>query len=400
MFYGENPDLEGELSGAVFIDGTAAATNKTDAYNFGPNNEMYIGKNQTFAVSVTTKAIPASIQIGAKNPLAADSANTVFTVSEIAEAASDILAYYNANHVLPRIIGLIGHDEVHSISDEDFVYLSSMALSGISESGYTADTEIAYRNVGKPTNDAAGHYDGTEATQAQFTEIAARTANYILTEGGNAPAANGSVMTGSDGTIYQISYDSVYLMFARALDAYNTSGSLPATVAYDRLDYVLAEDSNGGPIAGKNLTFTVGSTAAIARTLRVTSATEMFYEVTGAVNFVKNVDGTYTGNIILTNTSSADAVLSLTKLKLVMNGAGAAAASEFSANQNLIDSAIALTEARKDGEGLTEGVVIEINSGVEYENGKVIKPLTAFNVETMSDEIFDNAAKWFFSKLR
>lgn len=53
---------------AVFIDGSKAETEITNYANYGPNNEVYLAKNQAISFNVPNAENIASVQIGAKSP--------------------------------------------------------------------------------------------------------------------------------------------------------------------------------------------------------------------------------------------------------------------------------------------------------------------------------------------
>ncbi|MBQ2661565.1 MAG: VWA domain-containing protein [Clostridia bacterium] len=205
-----------EISNAVFIDGTAAVTARSDAYELGPNNELYLGKNQTLTFSITTSELPSSIQLGAKSPY------------------------------------------------------------------------------------------------------------------------------------------------------------------------------------GQEVTFTATSAGVeVPLTQKLTSAMNMYYNITNGLKVVANSDGTYTATVIITNVSATDAILSITDIKIV---AGKNTTAAIDADQQLIDAAIAYTNKVKAEEN--DGETIVIIGGVEYENGKTIKSTSVFNFETVSKSIFKNISTWYFSYLR
>lgn len=55
-------------SGMVFVDGVRDTSEITDYTNYGPNNEVYLSKNQAIAFKISDMNNVASIQIGAKAP--------------------------------------------------------------------------------------------------------------------------------------------------------------------------------------------------------------------------------------------------------------------------------------------------------------------------------------------
>ena len=96
------PDAEAQ--GIIFIDGIAALDNNIDIYKYaGPNNELYLAKDQAVAFEILATAVPTDIQIGTKlacgNPALTVSYAAKTMEMEIA-TATDI--YYSLNSVLPN----------------------------------------------------------------------------------------------------------------------------------------------------------------------------------------------------------------------------------------------------------------------------------------------------------
>ena len=90
--------------GIIFIDGIAALDNDMDKYKYaGPNNELYLAKDQAVAFEIIATAVPTDIQLGAKlacgNPALTVSYASKTHEIEIA-TATDL--YYSLNTVLPH----------------------------------------------------------------------------------------------------------------------------------------------------------------------------------------------------------------------------------------------------------------------------------------------------------
>lgn len=95
---GKSTKLSG--SGALFIDGAAAAT--VEQYkNVGPNNEVYLGNGQAISFKLPANTNIATVQIGAKSPNATKDAAAVMNISgndvetKIATATE---MYYNVSY--------------------------------------------------------------------------------------------------------------------------------------------------------------------------------------------------------------------------------------------------------------------------------------------------------------
>ena len=91
-------EADSDANGIVFVDGKAAAE-VTDYTNFGPNNEVYLAKDQAiaFKLSVADPSNIASIQLAAKSPNGGATAkvNADGTATSIATATE---MYYTITH--------------------------------------------------------------------------------------------------------------------------------------------------------------------------------------------------------------------------------------------------------------------------------------------------------------
>ena len=81
---------------AVFIDGSKAETSIKNYANYGPNNEVYLAKNQAISFNVPANANIASIQIGAKAPSGTAKMNVTGTAND-QEISSATEMYYKVN---------------------------------------------------------------------------------------------------------------------------------------------------------------------------------------------------------------------------------------------------------------------------------------------------------------
>lgn len=104
MLIGADSLSETDAQGIIFIDGIAALDNDLATYkNAGPNNELYLGKDQAVAFEIWATAVPTDIQIGTKlahgKPALTVSYDAKTTDIPI-NTATDI--YYSFNTILPN----------------------------------------------------------------------------------------------------------------------------------------------------------------------------------------------------------------------------------------------------------------------------------------------------------
>ena len=104
MLIGADSLSESDSQGVIFIDGIAALDNDIETYKTaGPNNELYLAKDQAVAFEIWATAVPTDIQIGTK--LACGNPNlTISYASQTTElklnTATDL--YYSFNSVMPN----------------------------------------------------------------------------------------------------------------------------------------------------------------------------------------------------------------------------------------------------------------------------------------------------------
>ena len=104
MLVGADSLSETDKQGIIFIDGIAALDNDIETYkNAGPNNELYLAKDQAVAFEIWATAVPTDVQLGAKLACGSPSL-TISYGSKTTEikmtTATDI--YYSLNSVLPN----------------------------------------------------------------------------------------------------------------------------------------------------------------------------------------------------------------------------------------------------------------------------------------------------------
>ncbi len=92
-----------ESQGIIFIDGIAALNNDLETYKkAGPNNELYLAKDQAIAFEVWATGIPDDVQIGASSAQGTASLGVTYgdnTVENVLNTSTDM--YYSINSLLP-----------------------------------------------------------------------------------------------------------------------------------------------------------------------------------------------------------------------------------------------------------------------------------------------------------
>lgn len=66
----------------------------------------------------------------------------------------------------------------------------------------------------------------------------------------------------------------------------------------------------------------VGSNETTQQSRTLTSASDMYYDITQTLSLTTSGDGSQDGIVVITNTGNDDAILSLTNLKVTYSGAG------------------------------------------------------------------------------
>ena len=111
MLIGADSLSEADKQGVIFIDGIAALDNDIPTYkNAGPNNELYLAKDQAVAFEIWATSVPTDVQIGTKlacgNPALTISYASKTTDMDI-KTATDL--YYSFNTILPNDAKLTWH---------------------------------------------------------------------------------------------------------------------------------------------------------------------------------------------------------------------------------------------------------------------------------------------------
>lgn len=78
----------------------------------------------------------------------------------------------------------------------------------------------------------------------------------------------------------------------------------------------------GAKAVSGDVALTVGSNQTTQRSMTLTTATDMYYDITNTLAMTTNGDGSQDGIVVITNTGSDDAILSLTNIKVTYSGQG------------------------------------------------------------------------------
>lgn len=92
-----------------------------------------------------------------------------------------------------------------------------------------------------------------------------------------------------------------------------------------------------------DVSLTVGSNQQIQRTLTLTTASDMYYDITDTLRMTTNNDGSQEGVVVITNTGDKDTILSLTNMKVTYSGSGR---STFTVDDESVSQITALAAAR------------------------------------------------------
>lgn len=99
----------------------------------------------------------------------------------------------------------------------------------------------------------------------------------------------------------------------------------------------------GAKAVNGDVTLTVGSNQTMQESMSLTSASDMYYDITNTIYMTSNGDGSQDGIVVITNTGSDDAILSLTNIKITYSGVGR---STFTLDDESVSQIRALAAAR------------------------------------------------------
>lgn len=99
----------------------------------------------------------------------------------------------------------------------------------------------------------------------------------------------------------------------------------------------------GAKAVNGDVTLTVGSNQTMQESMSLTSASDMYYDITNTIYMTSNGDGSQDGIVVITNTGSDSAILSLTNIKITYSGVGR---STFTLDDESVSQIRALAAAR------------------------------------------------------
>ncbi len=101
----------------------------------------------------------------------------------------------------------------------------------------------------------------------------------------------------------------------------------------------------GAKAVSKEVSLTVGSNNGIQKVINLSSATDMYYDITESIQMTTNDDGSRDGIVVITNTGEEDAILSLTNIKVTYSEAGD---STFTVDDDSVSQIRAIAAARAE----------------------------------------------------
>ena len=101
----------------------------------------------------------------------------------------------------------------------------------------------------------------------------------------------------------------------------------------------------GAKAPSGNAQFEFGSNSGIDEPIALTTATDMYYDVTNTIKFTTNNDGSKEGIVIITNTGELDNIVSLTNIKITYDEPQVAAVT-FSIDNDTVEQSISVASLR------------------------------------------------------
>ena len=217
----------------------------------------------------------------------------------------------------------------------------------------TYTVTITVSNAGDGTNfylDGIRIYNpidpnGADAEEAQDQYRTDREANAEITELRNILLDAESYKEGTaDGILYTDGNDngsSVYESQGPNNEVYLKPGH---SVGFRlHVDAGMRTVQLGAKAVNGNVSLMVGSNETTQQSRTLTSASDMYYDITQTLSLTTSGDGSQEGIVVITNTGDDDAILSLTNLKVTYSGAGS---STFTVDENSAAAIRALAASR------------------------------------------------------
>lgn len=188
---------------------------------------------------------------------------------------------------------------------------------------------------GADAEEANERYQSDDEANAEITEL-----RNILLDSGSYTEGNADGVLYTDGNDYgQAVYESegpnneVYLKKGHSI-------GFKLHVAPNMQKVQL-----GAKAVSKEVSLTVGSNSEIQKVINLSSATDMYYDITGSIRMTTNDDGSRDGIVVITNTGGEDAILSLTNIKVTYSEAGD---STFTVDDDSVSQIRAIAAARAE----------------------------------------------------
>lgn len=188
---------------------------------------------------------------------------------------------------------------------------------------------------GADAEEANERYQSDDEANAEITEL-----RNILLDSGSYTEGNADGVLYTDGNDYgQAVYESegpnneVYLKKGHSI-------GFKLHVAPNMQKVQL-----GAKAVSKEVSLTVGSNNEIQKVINLSSATDMYYDITGSIRMTTNDDGSRDGIVVITNTGEEDAILSLTNIKVTYSEAGD---STFTVDDDSVSQIRAIAAARAE----------------------------------------------------
>lgn len=187
--------------------------------------------------------------------------------------------------------------------------------------------------------------NGADAEEAQDQYRTDREANAEITELRNILLDAESYKEGTaDGILYTDGNDngsSVYESQGPNNEVYLKPGH---SVGFKlHVDAGMRTVQLGAKAVNGDVSLMVGSNETTQQSRTLTSASDMYYDITQTLSLTTSGDGSQDGIVVITNTGNDDAILSLTNLKVTYSGAGR---STFTVDENSAAAIRALAASR------------------------------------------------------
>ena len=221
--------------------------------------------------------------------------------------------------------------------DEYGEYTVTITVSAAdAEANFYLDAIRIYNPIdpeGEDAAEAAEHYRADSEANADVTELRG-----MLLDAGNYTSGNADGILYTDGTE---NGTAVYEEEGPNNEVYLKQGHSVGFAL--KVDAGMQTVQLGAKAVNGDVALTVGSNQQIQRTLTLTTASDMYYDITDTLRLTTNNDGSQEGVVVITNTGDEDTILSLTNIKVTYSGSGR---STFTVDDESVSQITALAAAR------------------------------------------------------